>query len=75
MGAEPIPHKHKKYSAKCCYSLPVLSGAIAAILTEGKSVHEMETLGLFLSALANDIFLIASTKSKNDIFFDDFPPI
>ena len=68
-----IPHKKKKYSVKCAQCLPILSGTFAAILTEGKTVKEMETLAVFLASLANDIFLIAAVRSKNDIFFDDNP--
>ena len=64
--------KKRKYSAKCAQALPILSGTMAAILTEGKTVREMETLAIFLSALANDIFLISSVKSKNaDLFIED----
>lgn len=64
--------KKRKYSAKCAQALPILSGTMAAILTEGKTINEIETLGVFLSALANDVFFIASVKSKNsDLFVDD----
>ena len=64
--------KKRKYSAKCAQALPILSGTMAAILTEGKTINEIETLGIFLSALANDVFFIASVKSKNaELFIDD----
>ena len=67
-----INKRKKRYSSKCAQGLPILSGTFAAILTEGKTVREMETLAIFLSSLSNDIFLIASVKSKNiDFFYDD----
>lgn len=71
------PHKFDKskctHSVKECQSLPAISAAFAAMLTEGKSVREMETLALFFNSLANDIFLIAGCRSKlRGFFFDDF---
>lgn len=53
----------KKYD-KCASALPILSGTIAAILTEGKTVREMEMLGVFLSAIAHDVFLIVNARVK-----------
>ncbi len=67
--------KCKKYNEKCIQGLPVLAGAFSAILTEGKTVKEMETLALFLAALSNNILLIASIKDKNDTLVEDFPEL
>ena len=65
------PKRKKKYCSKDTQSAPVLSATLAAILTEGKSVEEVECLALFVSALANDLFLIAALRNKRDLLFDD----
>lgn len=73
MGAPHHPQNKKrlKFSCKETQCLPVLSAAFAAVLTEGKNVEQMETMGLFFSALANDIFLIASNTDKRDIIIEE----
>lgn len=56
---------------RCATALPALSGSIAAILTEGKTIKEMENIAVFLSALANDIFLIASVTARTDVIIPE----
>lgn len=61
----------RKFPKRCAQSLPILSGTLAAMLTEGKTVKEIETLACFLNSLSNDLFMIACVKSKSDVFIDD----
>ncbi len=63
--------KKKKYKVSCAAAIPAISASFAAIIAEGKTVRELETLGLFLNALANDLFMIAALRSKLDIFEEE----
>lgn len=74
MAADDTAHKprrKKKYCSADTQCIPVLSAAFAAILTEGKTVEEVESLALFTAALANDLFLIAGLRNRRDLIFDD----
>jgi hypothetical protein len=68
--------KRKRYASKSAQAIPVVSAAVAAILTEGKCVEDMEILALFFDSLANNIFLIASMSEKgnNGIIIENLTP-
>lgn len=55
-------------------SVPMISAAFAAMLTEGKTVREIEALGVFVSSLATDIFTIAALRAKNELVLNESLP-